>query len=271
MGLEAREIIPGIVSFEEPVNFHGFGPGSDPGDNPFELSRVAIVYRPTDNSPTSFQQFDIGIGVVGYEIGNGKRIIFKKLSIEELKKELMSRPEFRQAINSPLIHEGFVNGKKAYFFTSCIPAPGYGKDAVFWHEIYYIPFEQNRGITLQLVANSEEKLTGLRELISRIKIPENPHIIIPPPPPPPTLEERNRQQISDNLREITGAAEQYVLRHRMYGAQKITFKEMLKDFPELTKLTSIDGENYETLVFDTNKPLSVNTRSLGEIQFPPKR
>jgi hypothetical protein len=269
VGLEAREIVPGVVSFDAPSDFYGASPSSDPGDNPFELSQIAIVYRPKNNPPRSFRQFSIGIGVVGYEIGAGKQIVFKKLSPEELKKELMSGFEFRQATNRPVIQESLISGKKAYFFTSCVPTPSYRKGAVFWYEVYYVPFEQNRGVTLELVADSEESLAGLRDLIKCIKIPVNPRIIIPQPPPEPTPEERKRQQIQDNLREVTSCGEQYLLMHR---GRKATFREMLKDFPELAKLTSVDGENYEVLVFDIGDAfISINTKSLGAVQFPPKR
>lgn len=263
----SREIVPGIVSFEEPTGFHAFGPHHDPGDSPFNLSRTIVRYQPSDNSRAAFRQFDIGIGVVGYSFGNGKRVTYKKLSTAELKQALMDQFAQRESTALPTIREERVSGRPAYVISQQQPAPSLRKDAVFWREYYYIPFEPNRGVTLSLVADSEDKLISLRPLVKLITIPADAHFIEPPQPPPPSAEDLKRQQITKNLRVIAGAGDQSQL---MYGRDKFTVAELRKDFAnELAALKAVDGENYEAVVWENNKPLQISTNSLGVITYRP--
>jgi len=267
--LPARDIVLGIVTFDEPSGFHGFGPHHDPGDSPFELSRTVIQYQPDDNSARSFRQFDIGIGVVGYEIGQGKRITFRALSEEELKAELLRRGGDGR-VDVSLV-EVIVSNRKAFRISSHRPAPSLRPGAVLYSESYFIPFEPNRGVTLQLTADSEGGISGLRALLTRVSIPKDPKEVRPPPPPEPTADEKKKDEIVRNLRLITGAADQFLLEH---GATRVTMAELKnqKDryVPDLlVKLTSVDGEVYDDLVFEQGRGLRVKTQTLGEIVYAP--
>lgn len=267
--LQARDVVPGIVSFDEPPGFHGFGPHHDPGDSPFELSRTVIQYQPDDNSSRSFRQFDIGIGVVGYDIGQGKRIIFRTLSADELKAELLRRGGDGR-LDVSLV-EVVVSDRKAFRISWHRPAPSLRPGAVLYSESYFIPFEPNRGITLYLTADSEDGISGLRTLISRVTIPKEPREVRPPPPPQPTADQKKKDEVIRNLRLITSAGDQFLLEH---GVTRVTMAELKsqKDryVPDLlAKLTSIDGEVYDDLVFEQGKGLRVKTKTLGEIVYAP--
>lgn len=267
--LSARDVIPGIVSFDEPPGFHGFGPHRDPGDSPFQFSRTAIQYQPDDNSPSSFRQFDIGLGVVGYGIGEGKRIVFRTLNADELKAELLQRGGDGRVDVS--LAEVVVSDRKAYRISSHRPAPALRPGAILYSESYFIPFEPNRGVTLNLTADSEDGIAGLRALLSRVTIPKEPKEVRPPPPPEPTAEQKKKEAITRNLRLITAASDQYLLEH---GVTRVTLAELKsqKDryVPDLlAKLTPIDGEVYDDLVFEQGKGLRVTTKTLGEIVYAP--
>jgi hypothetical protein len=267
--LPARDIVPGIVSFDEPPGFHGFGPHHDPGDSPFELSRTIVQYQPDDNSPRSFRQFDIGLGVVGYNIGEGKRITFRTLNDEELKAELL-RSSGDARLDVSLI-EVAVSDRKAFRTSWHRPAPSLRPEAVLYSESYFIPFEPNRGVTLHLTADSENGILELRKLLTRVVIPKEPKEIRPPPPPEPTADQKKKDEIIRNLRLITSAADQFLLEH---GVARVTMTELKnqKDryVPDLlAKLMSIDGEIYDDLVFEQGKGLRVKTKTLGEIVYAP--
>ena len=265
---QAREIVRGVVSFDEPPGYRGFGPHNDPGDNPFKLSRIIVHYQPDEKPRGSFRQFSIGIGVVGYEIGEGKRIIYHKLGVEDLKRELARAAGDRSAMPS-VIREGSVSGHKAYIYRTSRPTPSLRADAVLWTETYYVPFEDNRGVTLMLVADTEPALDAMRELLTRITIPADAHVIPTPPPPERTIQEKKRDQIVSNLRMITGAGEQCVLRSG-FKKDKFTLNELRKEFgAELAALKPIDGENYESLVWESGKALRVETKTLGVVEFGP--
>jgi hypothetical protein len=269
--MRAREIVPGVVSFDEPPHFHGVPPFHDSGDNPFDLSNMVIDYQPDQTAPRglrrSFQQFSIGIGVVGYEIGNGKRVVYRKLGEADLKRELPMRLASRIGQHAS-VDEVTVSGRKAYRIAFAEAAPGMGAGAELHTEIYYVPFEPNRGVTLYLVADTEDGINALRGLLARISIPADAHVIIPRPPPQPTPEENRRMQIVANLRNIMGAGEQCALRH---GRRVFTFAELRQDFGrELGSLKPVDGENYEDLIWDDGKPLRVTTKTLGIVEYPPK-
>ncbi len=280
--LQAREVIPGVVSFDEPAGFIGSGGFHDSGDNPFELSQTITQYLSKGNSSDSFQQFDIGLGVFGYEIGNGKAVTYKKLSPDELKKEVMNVwSHASRAPNSLVIKDGVVSGRKAYIATEQVPAPRFRRGAIFWKEAYFIPIDENRGVTLSLTADSEERLDGLRELVKRVKIPADAHFVVHP-----TSGEKKQQQVVYNLAIITAAGGQAL---QMRGGAKITLPEIRKAFAAelakaapaeaetlkaivaaLAKVTPVDGEDYEQLVYEKGKPLRVSTKSFGEVEYPPK-
>jgi hypothetical protein len=176
--LAARDIVPGIVSFDEPPGFRGMPPHHDPGDNPFELSRTVWMYLPDDNSSQSFRQLDIGIGVVGYAIGNGKVVTFRAVSDEQLKKTLIGpENDGRLALTfAPVV----VSGRRAFRISWHRPAPTLRAGATLYSESYYVPFEANRGVTVHLTADSEERLRGLRELLGGVHIPKDAGQIPPP-------------------------------------------------------------------------------------------
>ena len=267
--LPGRDIVPGIVSFDEPPGFRGFGPHHDPGDSPFELSRTIVQYQPDDSSPRSFRQFDIGIGVVGYDIGQGKRIIYRKLNEEELKTELLRRGGDGRLDVS--LAEVAVSDRRAFRISWHRPAPTLRPGAVLYSESYFIPFEPNRGVTLYLTADSEEGISGLRKLLSRVTIPKEPREVRPPPPPEPTADQKKKDEIVRNLRLITSAGDQFLLEH---GATRVTMTELKSQndryVPDLlAKLTSVDGEVYDDLVFEQGKGLRVKTKTLGEIVYAP--
>jgi hypothetical protein len=199
--VSARDIVPGVVSFDEPPGFRGFAPHRDPGDSPFILSRTVIQYQPDTNSYHSFRQFDIGIGVAGYVIGEGKRIAFRSLSEDDLKNELIGKQEDSR-VGISLI-EAVVSDRKAYLVSWRQTAQALRPNATLYTEFYYVPFEPNRGVTLNLTADSEEGLLSLRQLLTRVAIPKEPREIAPLPPPEPTLEQKKKDQITRNLRLIT--------------------------------------------------------------------
>jgi hypothetical protein len=266
--LLGRDVIPGVVSFDEPPDLRGFGPHHDPGDSPFVLSRTVIQYQPQDNSPRSFRQFDIGIGVVGYDIGQGKRITFRSLSEEELKGELSRWAGVGVAVS---VAAAVVSDRKAFRLSWHRPAEALRPGATLYTETYFVPFEPNRGVTLCLTADTEDGIAGLRTLLARVKIPKEPHEIVPPPPPAPTVDQKKKEQIISNLRLITSAADQFLLEH---GVTRVTMSELKsqKDryVPDLlAKLTPVDGEVYDDLVFEQGRGLRVKTRTLGEIIYAP--
>ena len=138
-----------------------------------------------------------------------------------------------------------------------------------WSEVYYIPFEENRGIYLSLSGPSESDVATLRQFLLRIKIPADAHIIQPTPPPEPSLAQRNRAKIRTNLQLIMGAGEQCVLRSG-FKIQRFTMPELRKEFgPALASVKPIDGEDYESLVWESGKVLRVETKTLGSVEFGP--
>lgn len=260
----AREIVPGLVSFDEPSGYQGMRPTNDPGDNPFDLSRTVVTYREKGISRPPFKQFDIGIATVGYTIGQGKVINFRRLSPDALKQELHAWAENHSAGDASPARECTVDGRKAYCLTA---QPSISTPLSVWQEIYYIPFEDNRGIFLRLSGPSESDVVALRHFLPFIKIPADARVRPPPAPPQPTADGVMKKQIVENLRTIMGAGDQCSLRHR--GTNKFTFGEMRQDFAsELGKITPVDGENYEGVVYDQGKPLTVTTKTLGEIHYP---
>ena len=118
-------------------------------------------------------------------------------------------------------------------------------------------------------SDSEPALDSMRDLLTRITIPAHAQVIPPSPPPEPTIEQKKREQILSNLRLITSAGEQCVLRSG-WRSQKFTMPELRKEFAtELASLKSVDGEDYESLVWESGKALRVETKTLGAVVYGP--
>jgi len=259
----AREILPGLLSFDEPPGYHNVAPRNDPGDNPFDLTGTVAVYRENKIIQYPFNQFVIGGAEVGYTILPGKLVSYRKLSPDELKGELVAWAKNHGSANPSPAQECTISGRMAYCIRGREMWKGLPRS---WRESYFIPFEQNKVILLDLYAPSEGEMSKLRQFLQRITIPTNAHLRRPAPPPPPTAEEVKRKEIQANLRMIKGAGDQYSLLHG--GNRKYTVPELRQEFPWLARMVPIDGENYEDLVYDPNKSLSVRTNTLGEVHFP---
>ena len=68
---------------------------------------------------------------------------------------------------------------------------------------------------------------------------------------------------------IAAAGDQCLMRHGVKSAD-ITF--IARDFPDEMKkiLVSIDGEDYSKIVYTPDTILSVETKTLGKINYPEK-
>jgi len=78
-----------------------------------------------------------------------------------------------------------------------------------------------------------------------------------------------KKKILYNLRMIAAAGDQCLMRHGVKSAD-ITF--IARDFPDEMKkiLVSIDGEDYSKIVYTPDTILSVETKTLGKINYPEK-
>jgi hypothetical protein len=85
--------------------------------------------------------------------------------------------------------------------------------------------------------------------------------------PAEASDEEKRAKIVENLRMLSAAGEQCLLRH---GIQSADISTISRDFPDEMKkiLIPLDGEDYSGLVYTYDATLSVKTRTLGIIQYP---
>ncbi len=81
--------------------------------------------------------------------------------------------------------------------------------------------------------------------------------------------EEKRKRIVHNLRMIAAAGDQCLLRNGIRSANMTT---IVRDFPDEMKkiLVAIDGEDYSDIVYTADATLSVDTDTLGRIQYPEK-
>ena len=110
---------------------------------------------------------------VGYSIGNGKVITYRKLDDQALRvcmQEAMK--ERRNGTNFTQVANARVGGLPALVFTYEVPQPPYGgkPSTLLGIEYYWVKVRTNRVLEIKLMAEDRETLGTLRSSLDRFKI-----------------------------------------------------------------------------------------------------
>lgn len=162
-------IIPGVASYEPPAFFAGFRPHHDPGDNPFSGVAQAIEYLGTDNGYTHFRHLNVGTRMVGFTIGEGKRVTYAKVTEGDLKK-LMLDTLAKRATNSPKVEEIVFAGSKAFKIHCVVPMPQIHAGITFLFDYIWVPVKPNQVLELKLVGSDEQLLKTVGDSLSTFRL-----------------------------------------------------------------------------------------------------
>ena len=163
----AEEVIPGILTFTPPAIFGAFQPGGDPGDNPFSGVGQAREYLAPDG-----KQININMRVVGFSIGEGKRVTYRQLDDAGVKQEMLdfakSLPNSPGVTNLSQIVVTNFGGQKALSFTFHVLVRDYGIH--IYGDFYWVRVDTNRVVEVELSTHSDAALVELRQSMSSLKI-----------------------------------------------------------------------------------------------------
>lgn len=162
-------IVPDIASYDPPAFFAGSEPHHDPGDSPFSGQAQAIEYLGTDNRYTHFRQLNVGTRLVGFTIGDGKRVTYTEVTDADLKK-LMSDTLTLRATNSPKVEEIALAGRKAFRLHCVVPMPQIRDGIIFLFDYIWVSIKPNLVLELKLVGSDEQLLKTVRDSLSTFKI-----------------------------------------------------------------------------------------------------
>src|SRR3954467_2667679 len=132
--VRAEELIPGLLSFEPPAFLARFGPTSDAYDNMFSGVQPVAQYLANDSYQT-LRNLTINERMVGFTLGEGKKITYRKLDEKALRDEFVAC--FRSLPNTTNISSAIdtkLGGQKAISLSFQTPR-GNGKG---YYEVYWI-------------------------------------------------------------------------------------------------------------------------------------
>ena len=160
----AEEVIPGILTFTPPASFGAFKSGGDPGDNPFSGVGQAREYLSPDG-----KQININVRLVGFSIGEGKRVTYQQLDDNGVKQEMLNFSKSLPNItNMTAIVETNLGGQKAFSFTFHAFVRDYGIH--LYGDIYWVRIDTNRVVEVELSTHSDAALIELRQSLPDFKI-----------------------------------------------------------------------------------------------------
>jgi|ERR1017187_3003360 hypothetical protein len=160
----AEEVIPGILTFTPPASFGAFQLGGDPGDNPFSGVGQAREYLAPDG-----KQININMRLVGFSIGEGKRVTYRQLDDNGVKQEMVDFAKSLPNItNITAVAATQLGGQKAFSFTFHAIVRDYGIH--LYGDIYWVRIDTNRVVEVELSTHSDAALVELRQSISSLKI-----------------------------------------------------------------------------------------------------
>jgi hypothetical protein len=159
--VHAEEIIPGVLTFTPPAGFDAFKPGGDPGDNPFSGVGQLREYLSHDG-----KQIDINMRLVGFSIGQGKRVTYRQLGDAGVKQEMVTLAKSLQNVtNMSAIAETKLGGQKALSFTF------HAINGIhFYCDLYWVRVDTNRVLEVELITHSDAALVELRQSLPGFKI-----------------------------------------------------------------------------------------------------
>ncbi|HTH49763.1 MAG TPA: hypothetical protein VMB21_19775 [Candidatus Limnocylindria bacterium] len=170
-----EDLIPGHLSFDLPPYMNGGPPGrSDPGDDPFSPVREIRRYAVTrTNWDAGFNNMFVSLRDVGYSIGNGKVITYRKLDDKALR-TCMQETTTKQGhgTNFTQVANAKVGGLAALVVAYDVPQPPYGSRpaTVARIESYWVKVQANRVLEIKLWAQDPKTLAALRSSLDRFKI-----------------------------------------------------------------------------------------------------
>lgn len=176
--LPAEEIITGLISFDPPPFLRGGIPGGGPGENPFSGVGRVRVYFASDNSGQSHRQVDVNLRLVGFIIGEGKRVTLRQLDDKAFRTEMETVIKRSDgATNVSAVTDANLGGQPALQISYEEPAPNFRKDAVMEFDIYWVLIQSNRVIEVKLAADSKGRLGSLEDCLSGFKITKNEEVL----------------------------------------------------------------------------------------------
>jgi hypothetical protein len=159
----AKEIIPGVLMFDCPTNFGGFGSGEEPGDPPFPQRFGYREYLANDG-----RQININVRMVESYTKKGDGWLIRELDDKELKEKLADLiKSYSNVTNAPSVVETKIDGQKTISI-SYVSHVGY---MTLHFENYWGRVQSNAvvEILLSTSADSEESLHSMRPYLSKIK------------------------------------------------------------------------------------------------------
>ncbi len=160
----AEEIIPGVLTFDCPTNFGGFGSGEDPGDPPFPQRFGYREYLANDG-----RQININVRMVECYTNKGYGLLIREPDDNELKEKLAGLiKSYSNATNAPPVVDTKIDGQKAI----SISYVSHVGPMTLHFENYWVKVQSNAvvEILLSTTADSEESLHSMRPYLSKIKI-----------------------------------------------------------------------------------------------------
>jgi hypothetical protein len=160
----AEVVIPDGLEYTPP---EFLAAGREPhGDNPLSTRSSIRKYTGKDNSGASrYREMEIGAQMAGMTYGEGKRISFRTLTEEEIKKLMLETVANRMS-PVPRVEEITLAGRKAYRVNKVVT-----HDRVpFQFEFIWVPVHPNVIYTFNLAGTSDELMKTVRDSLPTVKI-----------------------------------------------------------------------------------------------------
>jgi hypothetical protein len=167
------ELIPGVATFDPPEFLYDAGAGHA-SDDMFSGVGELRRYEGKDNDiRTGQREIAINVREVGFTIGPGKVVTYQKLDDKALRDSMQSTVVgHRHVTNLTAAADAKVGNQPALYVSYQIAQPYWPKKpgALFPFEVYWVRFQTNRVLEIELTADTREHLDTLRPCLTRFKI-----------------------------------------------------------------------------------------------------
>jgi hypothetical protein len=167
------DLIRGVATFDPPEFLYDAGPGHA-SDDIFSGVGELRRYEGKDNDIRSGErEIAINVREVGFTIGPGKVVTYQKLDDKALRSWMQATVVGnRHVTNLTAVADARVGNQTALYVSYQVAQPYWPKKpgALFPFEVYWVRFQTNRVLEIELTADTPEHLDTLRPCLARFKI-----------------------------------------------------------------------------------------------------
>ena len=168
-----EDLIPGVATFDPPAFLNG-GTSGHASDDIFSGVGELRRYGGKDNDiRTELRDIIINVREVGFNIGSGKVVTYHKLDDKALRDWMQATVVgHRHVTNLTTVADAKVGNQPALYVSYQIAQLYWPKKpgALFPFEVYWVRFQTNRVLEIELSADTPEHLDTLRPCLTKFKI-----------------------------------------------------------------------------------------------------